>query len=525
MPDHAHRIDDDFPEHPGATEPMPYSTDHFFRARSPLSRTAGGALVSVALLGACSSSEPDAATPAGGTENPAATDAPPRIERSGPRLQVRGYEADGILVIDGFFDTKLGIRCAPGLASDGVERCLPREVIPAGPSADAGDGGPDYADAACSTPLVTVWKKTCADPARVLVRPSRAAGNKPAGKGYWRIGAPVTPATIYPATFGTCRESAPAEDYAYYGLGTEIAPSELVAFTRSEIAVSPALRAVVFEGEDGSRLQADNTFIDTARNAPCEIALAEDGVSRCTPLAASGVLHRSYADAGCRVPAAIGGRDACTPARACDSTTVGETLNDDPFNACSLTRRRFFTAGPAVAIPYLGEPQMCVASPQTIPFIAVGAPIPPATFPATVAGAKPARTRLVERVVFVGDAPVKQTAVFDPQINDECSFGRTVDGKVRCLPSHAAKQSLLFGDATCTTPLLYKPTCDDSTTFGRVEEGSVCDPVVHMHALVPVTKVFDNRYGTCDEVAGATGFIAGAEIPATTFVEATEHSF
>lgn len=470
-------------------------------------------------LMACSSGDSTPGYPSAGSP-------PARLDRSGSRLEVRGYEVDGIFVLDGLYDTKLGLMCVPAIASDGVERCVPRDVRPLGPYADGMDSGPDYAEVACSTPLITIPKGTCADPTRILVRSSGSPGGRD-GVSYWRIGAPKQPAKIYPATFGTCIESAPDPAHDYYERGVPLEPAELVAFVRRDAAVSPALRAVVLEGEDGSRLQAARDFIDIARSEPCEIALAEDGVTRCTPLSANLYNARTYADASCSKRAAFNSASCLGGLGKCDDSTVTEQFVGDTSDACATSRRRFFAAGPPVAtneVHFGSGPAECGAPvKQGSSIIEVGAPIEPTTFPPVLPDSVMRRARLVERTLLVGGAPVKQSAVFDPQIDDECSFEKAADGKVRCLPAHTASATPGFADAACTTPLFSpRDACQPTPQYARVVEGSACDPVVRIRAVTPATRAFERRDGACVEARLYPGtFVAGDELAATSFVEAT----
>jgi hypothetical protein len=443
---------------------------------------------------------------------------------------VRGYEADGIFVVDGLYDTKLGFMCAPAIASDGVERCAPRDVLPLGPYADGSDSGPDYADATCSTPLVTIAKTTCSDPARVLVRSSNGVGGVDGRDraSYWRIGAPISPAKIYPSSFGKCSASAPNPTYDYFERGDPLSPTELVAFVRHDVAVSPALRAVVVEGEDGSRLQMERDFIDVARNEPCEIALAADGVSRCTPLSANLYQGRVFVDAGCVTHAAFRAINCSRGLGKCDDSTVTELIFGGTSGACIPNRHHFYVAGPEVVTGevHLGSgPGECSApGKQSSTIVEVGAPIEPTAFPPAIPGSAARQSRLVERTLLVGGAPVVQSALFDPQIDDECRFEKAGDGKIRCLPANALAASPAFADAACTTPLFFADGCRPTPKHARVVEGSTCDPVVRIHTLTKPMHAFGrDSGGACVEapLSPESTFVAGDEVPPTTFDEAT----
>jgi hypothetical protein len=494
------------------------------RPHATLSSLSG--LFFTALVAACGSG---GAPSNSGPGYPSAGSPAPRLERSGSRLEVRGYDADGIFVLDGFYDTKLGFMCAPAIASDGVERCAPRDVLPLGPFADGSDSGPTTADASCSTPIVTIAKTTCSDPARVLVRSSTAVGGVDGRDraSYWHIGASISPAKIYTSSFGRCSESAPDPAYDYFELGSPLPPTDLVAFVRRDVAVSPALDAVVVEGDDGSRLQIDQDFIDVARNQPCEIAVADDGVSRCTPLSANLYQDRVFVDDGCLTHAAFRAFNCSRGLGRCDESTVTELVFGGPSSACVANRHRFYAAGPEVVTGEvrLGSgPAECGApGKQSSPIVAVGSPIDPTRFPPVIAGSAASQSRLVERTLLVGGAPVRRAALFDPAIDDECHFEKAADGRTRCLPAHAVAPSRGFADAACTTPLFFADPCLPPPKRARIVEGAACDPVVRIRAVTAATHAFDRSAdGTCVERPPTPEeLVAGDEIPPTEFVEAT----
>jgi len=86
----------------------------------------GAVALGVTLVWACSSAvEEFVLTP------DASADDSPSESKSGSRLQIRPivYEGDDGSVIrmgEEIFDTELGVVCEPGLAADGVMRCLPK---------------------------------------------------------------------------------------------------------------------------------------------------------------------------------------------------------------------------------------------------------------------------------------------------------------------------------------------------------------------------------------------------------------
>lgn len=473
------------------------------------------ASLGVALVTACDSSSPPEPT----------EPTPVRLDRSGSRLQARGYAADGIFVLEGLYDSELGLMCEPSITSDGTARCVPRDSIPLGPYADWEDGGPDYLDDGCSKPVVTIRKSSCSDPARVVVRSSRL-NDRQAAAGYWRIGTPMTPTKLFRSNMGTCEETSVDPENSYFERGAPLASVGFVAFVRHEVPLSSAIRALVLEGEDGSRVQTQE-FIDAIRGEPCEIAVAEDNVTRCTPVAAGIYQNRTFSDADCRTPAAA---IACSLGPdACDQSTVTERIPGPLSDGCVPTRYRFYTAGAPVeggAVHFGAGPTEC-AMPilQTTPFVEVGPPIAPTTFPAVVPGSLPSELRLVEETLGVDGAPMKQFSIFDPQLDDECRFEKAGDGKVRCLPAHAAVPSVRFADAACTIPL-YSPVdvCEGATTtkYARIVEGSSCDPIVRIRAVSPATQAFERRDGiSCVAASTEATFMIGDEIPPTTFVEGT----
>ncbi|MBN9160886.1 MAG: hypothetical protein BGO98_42070 [Myxococcales bacterium 68-20] len=487
--------------------------------------------------------------------------AAPRFERSGTRLEARGWEADGFFVFDTFFDTKLGIECVPGIASDNVRRCLPRNVYRKLPK--IGSTPPQYFEAPdCKDGrLIEVWKGEgrCTDPARIVAVGFGSASD------YERIGEPRTPAselnTIYSGK--SCSETIAPPEYEFFAPGAPIAATDLVAFTVREVDVAPGLRALVLDGEDGSRYPQGD-FVNVARGQPCHLGLAADDVKRCVPSAGSYRSSEAFVDEACTSHAAIPlnelPRDdgsACTLGP-CDDRAVTTGAWPSAANPCAEKVAyhergperpivRYTRAGSAPCEPASSD------SDQGFSSFAIGEEIDPKTLPKATDGVT-THARLEERTVIVGGVSVQRVSIVDPTLDDEeCTFVTAADGKPRCLPVNGllaqrphpnrSLSPLYYEDEGCTQRLYFPPTdpgeyyfpfgartqCGREARFAHVVEGSPCAPVVRIHDVRPATAAFTkDDAGRCVTASGVLDgelkgsvFALADEVPAARFAEGT----
>lgn len=112
--------------------------------------------------------------------------------------------------------------------------------------------------------------------------------------------------------------------------------------------------------------------------------------------------------------------------------------------------------------------------------------------------------------------------------NEGCSFHRTVEGKLRCLPSGASVKyaySDYFVDPACTIPgAKHEPGCAPPK-YLAVQSDSDCEgsKVASFHLAVPAQKLFYKGSSGC-EPSTTTDVVLGAgpALPWTDFVEAAE---
>ncbi len=148
-------------------------------------------------------------------------------------------------------------------------------------------------------------------------------------------------------------------------------------------------------------------------------------------------------------------------------------------------------------------------------------------------------SRLKTRVFTASDGAVEYRGFYDSQLNVDCRFGTANDGETRCLPQGAGLTAgPYFADAACTAPIalgfcsgtppayVFKPTAGAaSCTWGMGSE--LTTPGGAFFAVGPALSLatYYSKYSACTAVAGQPGyqyFALGAEVPPSTFVDATE---
>lgn len=200
---------------------------------------------------------------------PIANDAPlPVLERSGARLQARGFETEGLFVFDGFFDMQLGVACDRGPASDGRERCVPR---------------PDACGAA-----------TAVDPGALVA---------------------FTSTSEVPLAEGFAAVVANGED------GSRVATGELVDHGRRCAVAADACGGVTSTCAtplgDGTRTYgrleertktsdgapvSRAAVVDPALGGACRFERTSDGAVRCAPVDVATLAENAFVDAACSRP-------------------------------------------------------------------------------------------------------------------------------------------------------------------------------------------------------------------------------
>ncbi len=125
----------------------------------------------------------------------------------------------------------------------------------------------------------------------------------------------------------------------------------------------------------------------------------------------------------------------------------------------------------------------------------------------------------------------------DSMLNADCAFGTASDGTLRCLPTNAALIAFYFGDAACTQPLVLQSTGCGAPSYGRSStatctgNGTVTSAIRILAVSGPFSGgSYYSQVGTgpCsgpNPISGLTAsyalYTAGAEVPPSTFVQAT----
>lgn len=226
-------------------------------------------IVGLTLLVGCSSASPSP---------PIANDATlPVLERSGSRLQARGFEVDGLFVFDGFFDTQLGVACDRGQASDGSDRCVPRVDACAAP-VTAEPGALVAFTSTSEVPLAEGFAAVVAngeDGSRVGTGELSEGGKRCA----------LAPAVCGAAPASTC--TTPLGD----GSTTRGALQEKTKTTSDGTPVSRA------------------AIVDPSLGGSCRFQKTIDGSIRCAPVDVATVVDNAFSDPACTRP--VFQRSAC----------------------------------------------------------------------------------------------------------------------------------------------------------------------------------------------------------------------
>ena len=488
---------------------------------------AGVLLATAIAMVACGSSDdgPGATAPEAGTDAPndprdggrdAATTG--SVQRSGTRLKLMGNESgEGAFFGAVLFDTKLGEVCYAVRSSDGSLRCIPART------ADV----PYFSDDQCTRALAA----GSGDCANVKFGSKYVVGSTPCDftEPLFRLGPKIaTPAMVYAKNGATCVATTPAADGTYYPVLSTVAPSELVGLAMSEVALTPSLRAIVYDGDDGSRFQRAD-FIDVARGKACTVNLGGDGKTRCTP---KGINQTGdgYSDPSCTSRAAIPAECTLPYEVFDDSTAVTFELGS---GQCQLNTSRAFELGAkrATRDNYSKDADGGCAGPTPSPrdVFDVGPELAPATLPEITVGTG-GGPRIVEKTYASGAVTVFHTGqLTDTTLGIRCAFRASPDGKYRCFPQGIGAS--YFSDDQCKTPLgVTADTCELATAkYIVVEKGAGCAEAPHVFLIgtrldPATTTAYLPISGTCTALPPSSSnalayFTLGAEVMASTFAE------
>lgn len=136
-------------------------------------------------------------------------------------------------------------------------------------------------------------------------------------------------------------------------------------------------------------------------------------------------------------------------------------------------------------------------------------------------------TRLKMRTLVTADGARAFLGWRDTQLNLDCGFSVAGDGRTRCLPSGNASYSGYFADSACTQPLAQASVAAGCvpTLAWRMDPNS-CQYLLRVYAIgAEFTGPTVYVGAACTSTAAAPYgrfFSVGAEVPPSTYVEATE---
>ncbi len=452
----------------------------------------------------------DAAAPppdAGGDAADGGTPAP-GTPRRGSRLAPRYREtADGYSQFFSIADTTLGnATCMAMLASDGALRCLPTEA----PIVyDA-----RYSDAGCTARVIDA-AAGCGKPAFAMTVVGGTSGCE-TRLDVHDVGAAHAGA-VYAMQDGSCVAIATDPKRAYYALGAVRPPADFVKLTSGTEPIAGGVGVSAVDGEDGSHFP-QSLLVDVARAKACDQLTAADAKKRCLPSGSATVA--GFTDGACTKPAGLA-TDACDPLLVPTTAQVADPSGDGRAHIHELGAKR-----PTKEIYQRVDATTCSGPSFAVEDVYdVGAEIPPASFPEmaeTTAGG----TRIVATRPTAGGALVPRwSKIEDRMLGLRCSAMLAGDGKLRYLPQALVRS---FSDDQCTVPVVVVNS--GTTPSYALAPDASCPrkfPVVSIGAeITPAPeKVYVNYSGTCVASSvpqAAHVFAAGAEVPASTFVEVVE---
>lgn len=424
-----------------------------------------------------------------------------RIVR-GSRLAPRFQEsADGFSSFVGIADTARGnAACGPGLADDGVLRCVPTDALRV--------RLPLFADSGCTKPVAAVGT-SCSTPTLLSVSDDACVEKLT----HYAVGAAHTAASVYlKGEAGECTEMAADPGEKYYLLGDKQPASSFVKLTALLDDLGGGVGVSAHDGEDGSHFPTANTVI-VARKESCESATASDEKMRCLPKITANVI--GFVDSACKTRAAEH-TQSCDPAEKATTAT-------------SPSSRRVYELGSSRGKQaYFGsDDDLACGSNDPTDLWEVGAEIPAATFPLLDESEK-GGTRLVAKFPIANGTPLPAPAQFsDRTLDIDCIIARGTDGKQRCLPRAVAQE--VFLDALCSKPGIIvgagqkigkylsdiTPSCDSLNTL-RIAALTLQTP--------QPASIYVRVGGSCKDgpTIGADVYAVGDEVPPSTFVEVTD---
>lgn len=395
-----------------------------------------GLVIGAALLPGCGDKPP--------AKEGAAAD--PIEARSGTRIKARFYQAEpGVQTFREFFDSKLGVACTFVLAADQQLRCLPLQFR---------TSSSEFADPACSTPIVFVPRPACDKPAYVFRWETTADHCSSRGRVY-QLGEPID-RTFTNSSFLTDGAACSKISYNLLPgdqanlLGAEVPLDSFVRGQRVPAGSSSgALSPMVIEAEDGAR---GPSGWDVGLGTSCNVVLV-DGGYRCIPEPTDTPSFTTYADASCSTAVFVNWA-GCPPPRyglrydICSVRPQILAVGEPTTNLFSQTRGVCGTQAPSPAGDYRPA----------------GAVIPATSFVALTESTGEAGVRVKRRYLAGPGSTKVGSGLFNVARNEPCRIGTSDGTQWRCGPGGVASSGSAYADPACTQPVWAVRSSDSCTT-------------------------------------------------------------
>jgi hypothetical protein len=298
-----------------------------------------------------------------------------------------------------------------------------------------------------------------------------------------------------------------------------------------QVVGSTRLRPKMLKTSDGAKSFV--TWHDTKLDIDCVFQTAMDGVLRCLPSTDrfGFEFDRQWSDSGCKNPILIDKRsqeDSCLPAKyfsSFDETTCPGKVRVEQVGAAVTPTNVWYTERLA--------PNCTQSGVGNEKFYPLGPEIAPTEFVSGTISLGTAKDGVAASYVTADDGAKGYVELVDTvHDNTRCTFARSADGTIRCLPDDGLWGIVwedLFTDGTCSSywaQLLYYTKCP--TKFGRrYDDRGSCNPKFFVHpVLASATGIPLSRKtgATCAPQGqnGDDGFFTGPEVDATTFSSVTE---
>ncbi len=468
----------------------------------------------------------------GGSGGSAAIDVSLMFE-AGSRLRPRWLNtADGAKRFLSWFDTQRNQPCDWANTQDGEVRCLP-------PVEDVSV----FLDAACMQPAL-LTNASCTEG---ILRVLAAADPSQTLSEFYQVGAEVPVPSgglgIYSRSGTDCLPSSVAPPTRVYAAGQAIASTSFVSSTLSVRVLSAALNARYREGSDGSI--SFTRLVDSVRLLECLVDQDRNQHWRCLPL--DGFIAsqaQRFSDSTCT--AYVASRGAASVPQVARMGTYVELSNDmmGTVNFAYVAPWTMFSIGAPLTAMYSTANGSCEAAAPCAGCFSVGAELAPAAF---IAATPQVETfgRLERRgFVLGGNVRINQDNIgndfggaspdgqtwWDNVLGTFCEFSQVGMGTWRCLPKQtqtAMAGGNLFADSQCQQPVAMGPF--RGTPQYATQRNAGCGSYDKVFALTGTFagQVYLGDANACVSYTvpamyqNRTLYWVGAEVPASSFVEAT----